>query len=111
MRRGFNQSSLLASELSRLSEITYQNLLARIRWTSPQTHLKRKDRLKNLRKSFRIKKNIDLQNKNIMLLDDVITTGATLEACVRVLMNAGAGAVDIVTPCSGLNCRLSTIKV
>ena len=101
MRRGFNQSSLIAIELSKFSDTPVANLLKRVRWTSPQTHLTRKDRLKNLRKSFKIKKKVDLKNMNIIVVDDVLTTGATLEACVRVLIDAGAQAVDIVTLARG----------
>ncbi len=83
--RGYNQAELLAAQICQP-----QQLLKRIRCTQPQAGLTRKERLENLRNSFNISENIDLLNKKFILVDDVCSTGATLNECAKVLRTAGA---------------------
>lgn len=99
--RGFNQSALLAevlaNELTPLLDTTIvRNVLLRTRYTKPQmkTHTK-EERLKNLLGAFALDtKSISLlQGKSIWLIDDVSTTGTTLEECATILKNAGAKSV------------------
>lgn len=90
MRRGYNQSELLALNLGRLMNIPVGNLLAKIRNTKPQSLLGREDRLKNLENAVIAIDENKIKGLNILLVDDVTTTGTTLNTCARVLFDAGA---------------------
>jgi ComF family protein len=87
-QRTFNQARLMAEHLSALTGIPVQNYLRRTRNTIPQTFLSGQARRKNLEGAFTVKQGIDLP-KSVLLIDDVITTGATLEACSILLRKAG----------------------
>jgi ComF family protein len=87
-QRTFNQARLMAEHLSKLSGIPVKNCLRRTRNTISQTFLSGQARRKNLEGAFCVKQNIDLP-KSVLLIDDVITTGATLEACSVLLRKAG----------------------
>ncbi len=77
--RGFNQSDLLGKYLGKKLKIPYQNnILARTRNTKPQAELKRRERLTNLKGAFSLQKNINIEGKNIGIVDDVATTGTTV---------------------------------
>ncbi|MCJ8328963.1 MAG: ComF family protein [Lentisphaeria bacterium] len=95
--RGFNQAEVIATELSRHLNCDTANVLKRRRWTKSQSTLSRTKRRENLKQVFHAKKGIDLSNKHILLVDDVFTTGATLNSCTRVLKRAGAEKVHILT--------------
>ncbi len=104
-QRGFNQVYLALRTwgtpdwqqvLPKPMEIS-GNALQRIRRTSPQTGLGRQDRKRNVSKAFRSKKMDTVRNKKILLVDDVYTTGATVNECARILMQAGAERVDVLT--------------
>ncbi|MGB9698174.1 MAG: double zinc ribbon domain-containing protein [Thermodesulfobacteriota bacterium] len=96
--RGFNQSLLLARVVSRVHKIPLQfNLLERIRYTQPQTQLSGSEREKNMRGAFRVRKNNLLSRNNILLIDDVFTSGATVGECARALKEAGARQVQVLT--------------
>ncbi len=92
--RGYNQSSLLARELSRLAGIPVVNdCLVRNTYLTPQAKLSSAaDRLKNITGAFTCA-NAQLNNKEVILIDDVSTSGATLNACAAALKSAGAAAV------------------
>lgn len=93
VRRGFNQSTFLAQKLSRRIGIPYHvSLLKRKKQTPPQ-HGDRTNRTKNVAKAFSLTKKEVITDQRILLVDDVITTGATLDECSRVLMENGAEAV------------------
>lgn len=99
-RRGYNQSTLLAHELSLLSRVPTAEILCRTRHTLPQIELDAADRAANVRGAFAldeygVREYFGL--KNILLIDDVATTGATLEECARVLKAAGAEKVYALT--------------
>jgi ComF family protein len=89
--RGFNQSELLARQLSVSLNVEYGGLLTKMN-TKSQVGLGRKDRIKNIKKSIRLKDG-DKIIKKILLVDDVYTSGATLEECAKVLREAGAREV------------------
>jgi len=85
--RGFNQSFLIAKIVSEHFNITLDIVsLKRIKNTSPQAQIKNKDeRLKNMKDAFQVDPNASLKDKNILLIDDILTTGATLSECAKAL--------------------------
>jgi ComF family protein len=96
--REFNQSLLLADQLGRhLARPVSVSNLVRVAATDPQTTLTRQARLRNLRNAFYIRKPQDLAEKRILLVDDVFTTGTTLNECAKSLRKAGVGPVYALT--------------
>jgi len=96
--RGFNQSLLLVKALSHRTGIPYEKrLLQKKRQTLPQVELSGREREKEVRNSFRIIKREALLGKTILLVDDVYTTGATVNECAKVLLAAGAERIDVFT--------------
>jgi ComF family protein len=95
--RGFNQASLLAALLCEQTSIPSQSLLERIRYTTTQTALDRSERIENLHNAFRLRKNADVRGLQVLLIDDVLTTGSTLSECARVLKRAGTLSVHAAT--------------
>jgi ComF family protein len=95
LRRGFNQAADLAGELG----LPVIHALWRVRWTQQQMGLARNDRQQNVRGSMRLSpwRRADIGDRVVVLVDDVRTTGATLDACARVLLAAGAREVRPVT--------------
>ncbi len=93
--RGYNQSELLSKFLSKLTGKPYKKLLSRNRYTSSQTRLSSKERRKNLRNAFSVSNKKDILNKNILLVDDVFTTGSTLRSAAQKLLDSGAGSVSV----------------
>jgi ComF family protein len=92
--RGFNQSELLAKGLGREIKVPLMlKNLVRIRYTITQTSLSANARMNNVHGAFATRHETDIAGKRILLLDDVMTTGATLSECARVLKNAGASFV------------------
>ncbi|MCC5932149.1 MAG: ComF family protein [Cyclobacteriaceae bacterium] len=97
-KRGFNQSLVFAEGLAEaLSLPIYTNVLIREKINISQTRKSRIERWTNVEKAFTLQNNEPIQKKRILLADDVITTGATLEACALALLQAGASSVSIVT--------------
>ncbi|MEE9374855.1 MAG: ComF family protein [Rhizobiaceae bacterium] len=98
--RRFNQSAELARYIAKEQELNYlAETLVRVRATKQQVGLDRKARDKNVRGAFRVplERVIDVKGRNIVLIDDVFTTGATLEACARALRRSGANRIDCLT--------------
>lgn len=99
-RRGYNQSALLARHLSHFTGISYKEFLKRTRRTRPQTQLNAKHRAANVAGAFALlEEQWLLENKveSVLLIDDVATTGATLEECARVLKKNGVREVYALT--------------
>ena len=99
-RRRFNQSAELARKLARDNARAYTpDLLVRRRNTPSQAGLGGKGRRRNVRAAFAVKEawRARIEGKGVLLIDDVMTTGATVSACARALKRAGAGAVDVLT--------------
>lgn len=91
--RGFNQSALIAKGIATDLLVPYlPNLLEKVKEASTQASLARRDRFKNVESVYRSRVSIDT-NQTILLIDDVVTTGATLNACAKALKNAGARTV------------------
>jgi len=101
LKRKYNQSALLSVELCRKSGKPYLPLLRRIKFTKSQGHLSIEKRKSNVKKSFAINKKYlsNIIGKNILLIDDVITTGATVNECAKVLKNNGVNRVFVLTFC------------
>lgn len=92
--RGYNQAELIAETVSEILDLPFcSSVLLKTKKTHPQTHLKRKARLNNLKGSFLSVFPEKVASKTILLVDDVITTGATLETCGLELCKSGAKKV------------------
>ncbi|HHO55732.1 MAG TPA: ComF family protein [Trueperaceae bacterium] len=89
LERGYNQSALVAKDLAKNLDIEFNKLLIRQKKTKQQAKLNKQEREINLNNAFSLK-NIDIRNKTIILLDDVITSGATINAAVSILEQAKA---------------------
>ncbi len=99
--REFNQAAELAALVSRRCGIPAWNALKRTRYTSTQTKLDRAERMENLRGAFRVRHNARVKDRHLVLVDDVFTTGSTVEECSRVLLHAGASSVRVITVARG----------
>ncbi len=100
-KRGYNQSELLAICLSeRMNKPFISDALTKIKDTSEQKSLSRKEREKNLQGCFKVENRDALKGKNILLTDDVLTTGATADAICKKLLSAGAANVYLATVAS-----------
>ncbi len=85
--RGYNQSMMIANGISNiLKKPATEEILFRIKHTESQTNKSRTERLKNMEGAFKINPLKELKNTHILLCDDVLTTGATLEACANILL-------------------------
>ncbi|MBM3504094.1 MAG: ComF family protein [Alphaproteobacteria bacterium] len=97
-RRRFNQAALLARAIARSGHKPLATqALARIRATSSQGRQRRRARFANVRGSFAVRRPQQVAGRAVLLIDDVLTTGATVAACTRVLRAAGAIRVDVLT--------------
>lgn len=97
-KRGYNQSALLSKGYSESMNVKFsENILIRVKNTSTQTRKSRFERYENMNEVFDCKNVDQILNKNILLVDDVITTGSTIEACAIVLLNAGCAKVFVAS--------------
>ena len=96
--RGFNQALLLVRELSRRTGIPYRkSILQKKKSTIPQVNLSGVEREKELRGTFHVIGKEELSGLSVLLIDDVYTTGATVNECSKVLLRGGAKRVDVLT--------------
>jgi ComF family protein len=92
--RGFNQSLLLAREVAKDLKVDLDFLsLQRIKYTKPQTELGSEERARNVRRAFQVLRRETVKKRSIVLVDDVATTGSTLNECARALKKAGCREV------------------
>lgn len=92
--RGYNQSYYISKGIGRKFNIpVINNLVRRIKYTQSQTKLTREERENNLSGAFRVHAADKIKSKNILIVDDVITTGATTNECARILISAGTGKI------------------
>lgn len=97
IERGYNQTALLAEELSRAVGVRVERTgLRKVRRTPPQSSLPREERERSLRGAFQAERG-RFDGRRILMVDDVMTTGATLSECARTLKAAGAARVEAVT--------------
>jgi len=96
--RGFNQSAIVAKQLSRKTGIPVAvDALRRVRSTPPLKGLNVHQRRRTVAGAFRVNPKAELRGRTIVLIDDVLTTGSTANACARVLKRAGAARVDLIS--------------
>lgn len=98
--RGFNQSAMLAKRTASVLDMPHEHLLRRTRDTGHQAWRSRIDRLTAMDNAFVIRKGITVPS-HVVLVDDIATTGATLDACSKALKNAGATRVDALVIARG----------
>jgi ComF family protein len=96
LARGYNQAERIARPLARRLGVAIGAALARRRATPPQTTLGRDERRRNLRGAFAVRRPGRVRGRTVALVDDVVTTGATLDEAARCLLRAGAAAVVAV---------------
>lgn len=102
--RGFNQSAVLARILSKGTGIRFiGNGLCRSKAVHPQAELSRKERMKNLQGAFKSGRQKDFFGKHILVIDDVYTTGTTMNECAKVLLDSGAKEVWVFSLARGLS--------
>jgi len=98
IERDFNQSHIIAKMVRSFYRLPCEsNILKRIKQSTPQSVLNRKERLENLIGSFTVVKPYKIRNKDILLIDDVFTTGSTVNECSRVLKESGAHTITVIT--------------
>lgn len=95
--RGFNQSFLLARYLSKKFGMPLLGGVERVRPTLPQVGLSYEERGKNLKNAFKVINPRDLVNKEILIVDDVFTSGSTVESLAKTLLKAGSTKVMVLT--------------
>jgi len=96
-KRGFNQSSEIAGWMGKRVGLPVVDALRRVKVTVPQARLSRAERLCNLRGSLALVGGFDPRGKRLVICDDVFTTGATADACARILIREGAKEVVALT--------------
>jgi ComF family protein len=95
--RGFNQAALIGIAVARRMRRPLEvDTLIRIRATSSQTAKDRSERSRNVHDAFAVKRPEKVANRRVLLIDDVMTTGATVDECARALLGAGARRVDVL---------------
>lgn len=100
-QRGFNQAEILARKIGKLLEIPVETkLVARYKKTVPQKELSQRERKNNLKKAFKIRKS-NVKLKQVMLVDDIYTTGSTMNEVAKILKQSGVEKVYYIVVCIG----------
>ena len=96
-KRGYNQTELITKKIAKNLELQEDSkVLLKIKNTRTQSKLNEKQRYENIKNVFYIKDNEKIKNKNIILFDDIITTGATINECAKILKQNGAKKVTVL---------------
>jgi len=97
-KRGYNQSELIAKKISKITLLHFEkNIIMKVKNNTPQSKLNKKQRQENVKNVYKIQNQQKIKNKNILLFDDIYTTGATVNECAKVLKNAGCKNVGVLT--------------
>lgn len=95
--RGYNQSELIAKELAKMLGLkTYSNVLIKIKNNHVQSKLNKNERMKNVKNVYKTINKEKINNKNIIIFDDIYTTGATINECIKELKNANANKIGVL---------------
>ncbi len=100
LKRGYNQAALLAMNIAQNNNLQYlPQLITKIKTAPAQAELSKEERLKNIKNSFKLnpKFKADIKGKNILLVDDVITTGATIAECCRIIRAEKPAKIFVLT--------------
>ncbi len=97
LRKGENHSEVMGKIFAKSVELKYKNLLRKTKISRKQKRLSRLQRLENISDAYKVKCGVEIHGKNILIIDDVKTTGATLNECAKVLKNSHAGKVFCLT--------------
>lgn len=104
IKRGFNQAYLLGKYIGKELDVKVdKKSLVRIKETSTQNKLNKTSRLLNIKNAFKVKNEELFKDKKVLLIDDIFTTGSTVNECSKVLMKAGAKEVVVLTIATGRN--------
>lgn len=96
--RGFNQSEFLTKEIAEQMNLTHiPNLILRKKFTETQTKLSRTKRQENVSDAFKLNPKFNIENKDILIVDDVFTTGATINSACKLLRNHNANKIYVLT--------------
>ena len=95
--RGFNQCEYIARKIARDLSIEAVEVLIKIKETKEQKKLKKDERFENIKEAFEIKKEINIKSKKIILIDDVTTTGATIQEASKLLKKFNVGDIKLLT--------------
>lgn len=98
-KRGYNQAKLLAKDVSKILDIPMESLLEKIKDNEPQHRLNIKDKKQNVKGVFAAINKEKIKDKNILVIDDVITTGYTLGECCKILLKNKANTICCATVC------------
>lgn len=97
-KRGYNQTELIAKEISRKLNIELQkNVLIKIVNSKPQSELSKTERKYNIKDAFKVQNLQKIKGKNILIFDDIYTTGSTVNECAKLLKKAGANKIGVLT--------------
>ena len=99
-KRGYNQSEILAKNISKKINVEVIDALEKVKDTTRQAKLSRNERLLNLQGAFKLKNKKIVKDKSILIVDDVTTTGSTLEAVSKLLKKGGAKIINALTVAS-----------
>ena len=96
--RGYNQSLLIAREIAKNEKVKLRNnVISKVKNNNTQSKLNKEERAENVKNVYKITNNKEIIDKNILLIDDIFTTGATLNECSKMLKQASAKKVDVLT--------------
>lgn len=97
-KRGYNQSELVSKEIAKNMNIEYSNkVLIKVVNTVPQSTLNQNQRMSNVLGIYKVINSQNINQKRILLIDDIFTTGSTVNECAKVLKQNGAKSVDVLT--------------
>ena len=97
-KRGYNQSELIAKELAKKLEIQMENdVIIKIRDNKIQSTLNKQERQENIKNAYKLINPSKIENKKVLISDDIYTTGATINECVKVVKSGNASRIGILT--------------
>ena len=96
-KRGFNQCEVIARHIGYRINIPVSDCIKKIKNTKEQKTLTKEERVKNLKGAFKVSRVKDIKNKDVILIDDVMTTGATINECKDILKRSGANKITVLT--------------
>jgi predicted amidophosphoribosyltransferase len=96
-KRGYNQADVIAEAVSTVTGVPLCHALIKKKQTTTQTKKGKMERWQNIREGFERNTQLSLEGSHVLLLDDVLTTGATLEACAHALLNIAGIRISIAT--------------